>query len=85
MTAKRRSRGSGSIRRRDRALYLRYRPPGQQRQVEEHFPRLVEGESMRAYRARAEAELQQFTLGMAAGTRTAPTTRTVQLPGFDRD
>lgn len=66
-----------SIRRRDRALYLRYRPPGQQRQVEEHFSRL-KGESMKAYRARAEAELEKVTLGLAAGTRTAPTSRTVE-------
>jgi integrase len=80
MAAKRRSRGSGSIRRRDRALYLRYRPPGQQRQVEEHFSRL-EGESMKTYRARAEAELEKVTLGLAAGTRTAPTSRTIEELG----
>ena len=77
MAAKRRQRGSGSIRKRGRALYLRYRPPGQQRQTEQHFPRLPD-EGMKDYRARAEEELTKITLGLAAGSRIAPTTRTVQ-------
>jgi hypothetical protein len=74
--ASRRQRGSGSIRKLGKALYLRYRPPGQARQVETAFPRLA-GETMPAYRKRAEAELANITLGLAAGTRSAPTPRTV--------
>jgi integrase len=77
MAKARRPRGSGSIRRRDRALYLRYRPPGAKRQVEQHFPRLP-NEGMKDYRDRAEAELSKITLGLAAGIRVAPTARTVQ-------
>ena len=75
--APRRARGNGSIRKRGRALYLRYRPPGQARQVEESFPR-QNGESMPAYRQRAEKALANITLSVAAGTRTAPTPRTVE-------
>ncbi|MFP6647394.1 MAG: hypothetical protein VCF24_28115, partial [Candidatus Latescibacterota bacterium] len=51
---------TGSIRRRDRALYLRYRPPGQSRQIEESFPR-IEGESMPDYRKRAQVAGEGFT------------------------
>ena len=76
MTKNRRPRGSGSIRKKDRALYLRYRPPGAKRQVEQHFPRLP-NEGMKDYRERAEAELSKITLGLAAGTRVAPTARTI--------
>ena len=70
--ANRRQRGSGSIRKLGKALYLRYRPPGHARQVETAFPRLA-GETMPDYRKRAEAELAKITLGLAAGTRSAPT------------
>ena len=76
MVKTRRPSGSGSIRKRGRALYLRYRPPMQQRQVEQPFPR-HEGESMKDYRIRAEAELVKITHGLALGTRVAPTPRTV--------
>lgn len=76
MTSKRRPRGSGSVRRRGRALYLRYRPPGSRRQVEQHFPRLPK-EGMKVYRERAEEELKRITIGLAAGTRVAPTARTI--------
>ena len=75
--AKRRQRGSGSVRRRGQRLYLRYRPPMQDRQVEQPFPRR-NGESMKDYRARADAELARITHGLAVGTRTAPTARTVE-------
>ena len=75
--APRRARGNGSIRKRGRALYLRYRPPGQARQVEESFPR-HDSESMPAYRQRAEAALAKITLSVAAGTRNAPTPRTLE-------
>ena len=77
MAKKRRPRGSGSIRKRGQSLYLRYRPPGQARQVEQPFPRLA-SESMKNYRTRAEGELARITLALAAGTRTAPTPRTVE-------
>ena len=77
MAKKRRPRGSGSIRKRGRTLYLRYRPPLQQRQVEQPLPRR-EGESTKAYRIRAEDELAKIVHGLAAGTRVAPTPRTVQ-------
>ena len=77
MSTKRRSRGSGSIRKRGQALYLRFRPPGQSSQVEQSFPR-SEAESMPDYRARAEAALVALTQGLLTRTRTAPTARTVQ-------
>ena len=72
-----RQRGSGTIRKRGKALYLRYRPPGQARQIEEVFPRR-EGETMKECRARAEAELERLTYGLKAGTLNAPTRRTVE-------
>jgi integrase len=72
-----RQRGTGSIRKRGRALYLRYRPPGQSRQVEESFAR-IDGESMREYRKRAEAAMEKICQGLASGTRNAPTPRTIE-------
>ena len=75
--ANRAARGSGSVRKRSKAMYIRYRPRGQSRQIEEVVPRL-EGETMAAYRKRAEAELAKVTLGLASGTRNAPTQRTVE-------
>ena len=57
-------------------MYLRYRPPGQSRQIEESFPR-IEGESMPDYRKRAQVALAKASLSMASGTRVAPTSRTV--------
>jgi hypothetical protein len=77
MAKKKRPRGSGSIRKRGQTLYLRYRPPGQARQIEQPLPR-GPGESMKDYRVRAEGELAKITLALAAGTRTAPTPRTVE-------
>ena len=73
--AKTRSRGSGSIRKRGRALYLRYHANG--RLVEEVFPRL-DDETMSSYRARAQAALERMTTGLKAGIRNAPTRRTLE-------
>ncbi len=73
----RRSRGSGSIRKRGQSLYLRYRPPGQARQVE-HVLSRFDGESMTAYRKRAHAELARIMASLTAGVRVAPTPRTFE-------
>ena len=70
--------GSGSIRKRGRSLYLRYRAGGQdRRQVEQALPR-QDRESMTAYRRRAEGELAKIAAGLASGRRQAPTQRTIQ-------
>ncbi len=70
-----RVRGSGTIRKRGRALYLRYRTGG--RLIEEVLPRR-EREPMTKYRERASLELERKTTGLRAGTLTAPTRRTIE-------
>jgi hypothetical protein len=67
MPAKRRPRGSGVHPQARSGPVPALPAPRTARQVEEHFSRL-KGESMKAYRARAEAELEKVTLGLAAGT-----------------
>ena len=70
-----RPRGSGTIRKRGRALYLRYRTAG--RLIEEVVPRRG-GENMKEYRERAEEQLARKTVGLRGGTLNAPTRRTVE-------
>ena len=73
--AKKRSRGSGSIRKRGRSLQLRYRANG--RRITEGFKR-HDGESMEDYRKRADEALEGILAGLKAGTFTAPTHRRVE-------